>query len=64
MQITVDLSQVSTSFIYCAAFGCVVVCQKRVYVNMCGGCMEETVFGLRLKTQDEGPNPGKETLQS
>lgn len=31
---------------------------------VCGGYTEEAVFGLRLKLQDEGLAPGKETSRA
>lgn len=46
------LSQLSTSLIYCPAYGRF---KNVLYVNMCGGCMQETVFGPRLKYGTRDP---------
>lgn len=60
---TVDLSQLSTSFIYCPAYGCycllkMCVCQH--VWRMYGG----NGVWPQIKIRDKGPNPGKETPQS
>lgn len=59
---TVDLSQRSTSFIYCPAFGCYCRLKMRVcqhVLRMYGG----NGVWPQINIRDKGPNPGKETPQ-